>query len=293
MTIYLNGEYIPKEQANCDLSFDGGVFETMRAYRGRIFKLHEHIRRLFMSARFLRMNISYTGEQLEGICCNVLENAGLEGASVRISIAKRNTDRNVCATLGGMTHASSLLVQHSGNEDLLVIVSPLPFREPHEWGYYEQGVTITTTSLTKQPPLPQAKSSNFLPGVIARAETNRDNLFEVVFLNRHGFVTEGTVSNIFMVKNGLLITPPTYLGLLSGIARQCVLEIAMQTGVKHKQVPFTRYDLFTADEVFLTNSTIEILPVSVVDGRMIGDGIAGEISRGLREGYKQMVGKYR
>ncbi|MFH1097662.1 MAG: aminotransferase class IV [Candidatus Desantisbacteria bacterium] len=259
MTIYLNGKYIPKESARCGLSFDGGVFETMRAYQGRIFKLHEHIKRLFMSARFLGISISYTGKQLEGICCNVLENAKLEQASVRISIA---------------------------NGDLAIIVSPLPVY-PQE--YYEKGVIITTTSLVKQPPLPQAKSSNFLPGVIARTEANRDNPFEVVFLNRQGFVTEGTVSNIFMVKNGLLITPPPYLGLLNGISRQCVLEIAMKTGVRTKQVPITRYDLFTADEIFLTNSTIEILPVSVVDGRMVGNGMAGGISKGLREGYQRIV----
>ncbi|PIX17612.1 branched-chain amino acid aminotransferase [Candidatus Desantisbacteria bacterium CG_4_8_14_3_um_filter_40_12] len=262
MTIYLNGKYIPKEQARYDLFFDGGVFETMRAYGGKIFKLSEHIKRLFMSAKFLGMNVSYVSEEIEEICCNVLENARLERASVRISIA---------------------------NGNLMVIVSSLPVY-PQE--YYEKGVLITTTSLVKQPPMPQAKSSNFLPGVIARAEANRNNPFEVVFLNHQGFVTEGTVSNIFMVKNGLLITPPPYLGLLNGITRQCVLEIAMQTGMRTRQVPFTRYDLFTADEVFLTNSTIEILPVSVVDGRMVGDGMAGKISRGLREGYWQMVEGY-
>jgi len=272
MTIYLNGKYIQQEQARCVVSFTGGVFETMRAYGGKIFRLSEHIKRLFMSAKFLGMSISYASEELEEICCHVLEHAGHKDAQVRISIT---------------------------NKDLLIIVkqfSQISCRDD---------VTIITSSLTKQPPLPQAKSSDFLLGVIARAESYSYDPFEIVFLNRHGFVTEGTVSNIFMVRDGVVITPPAYLGLLNGITRQCVLEVARQTGMETRQVPFTRYDLFTADEVFLTNSCMEILPVSVVDGRMVGNGKEvstpsclrvcpslkrnGAITMVLQEGYKKMV----
>ncbi|MBI4778012.1 aminotransferase class IV [Candidatus Desantisbacteria bacterium] len=285
MTIYLNGEYIRArgQAAECAVSFTGGVFETMRAYGGRIFKLSEHIKRLFMSAKFIGMSILYTSEELEEICCKVLEDAMLKDAQVRISI--RDKMQNVeCggSTSGGMRNLMSQ------DEDLLIIVKQLPQIS------CEKGEVIITSSLIKQPPLPQAKSSDFLSGVLARAEAYVDNPFEIVFLNRHGYVTEGTVSNIFIVRDEVVITPPVYLGLLNGISRQCVLEIATQAGMKTMQVPFTRYDLWTADEVFLTNSTIEILPVSFVDGRKIENRdktVGGEITRVLQEGYRQMVNR--
>ncbi|MEK7813379.1 MAG: aminotransferase class IV [Candidatus Desantisbacteria bacterium] len=273
MIIYLNNEYIQQEQAaECALSFAGGVFETMRAYNGRIFRLSEHIKRLFMSAKFLGMSISYAGEELEEICCQVLEDSGLKDAQIRISIR------------GGMQNIDGQQSTEPSNEDLLIIVRQLPQISS------KKDVVIATSSLVKQPPLPQAKSSDFLSGVLARAESYVDNPFEVVFLNRHGYVTEGTVSNIFMVRDGMVITPPVYLGLLNGITRQCVLEIARQTGIKTIQIPFTRYALFTADEVFLTNSTIEILPVSVVDGRRI-KYVEGKMTEVLQEGYQQIVNK--
>jgi branched-chain amino acid aminotransferase len=276
MTIYLNGEYIRArgQAAECAVSFAGGVFETMRAYGGRVFKLSEHIKRLFMSAKFLGMSISYTSEELEEICCKVLEDAGLKSAQVRISI--KDKMRNLI----------------SSDEDLLIIVRQLPHI------LHEKDRAIITSSLVKQPPLPQAKSSDFLSGVLARAESYVNNPSETVFLNHYGYVTEGTVSNIFIVRDRVVITPPVYLGLLNGITRQCVIEIAMQTGIKTIQMPFTRYDLWTADEVFLTNSTIEILPVSIVDGRKIGNSNYSSLkSRGdvitsvLQEGYRQMVNR--
>ncbi len=272
MTIYMNNNYIQQEQAaECDLSFIGRVFETMRAYNGKIFRLSEHIKRLFMSAKFLGRSISYAGKELEEICCQVLEHSGLKDAQIRISI------------MGGMQNQSTGDRKPS-NENLLIIVRHLPQIAS------KKDVIIATSSLVKQPPLPQAKSSDFLSGVVARAEAYMDNPFEIVFLNRHGYVTEGTVSNIFIVKDGIILTPPVYLGLLNGITRQSVLEIASQTGIKTIQSPFTRYDLFTADEVFLTNSTIEILPVSVVDGRKI-KYVKGKITEVLQEGYRQMVNK--
>jgi branched-chain amino acid aminotransferase len=276
MTIYLNGEYIRArgQAAECAVSFAGGVFETMRAYGGRVFKLSEHIKRLFMSAKFLGMSISYTSEELEEICCKVLEDAVLKSAQVRISI--KDKMRNLI----------------SSDEDLLIIVRQLPHI------LHEKDRAIITSSLVKQPPLPQAKSSDFLSGVLARAESYVNNPSETVFLNHYGYVTEGTVSNIFIVRDRVVITPPVYLGLLNGITRQCVIEIAMQTGIKTIQMPFTRYDLWTADEVFLTNSTIEILPVSIVDGRKIGNSNYSSLkSRGdvitsvLQEGYRQMVNR--
>ncbi|MDI6781078.1 MAG: aminotransferase class IV [bacterium] len=276
MTIYLNGEYIQQEQAaECALSFVGGVFETMRAYDGRIFRLSEHIKRLFMSAKFLGMSISYAGEELEEICCQALEDSGLKDAQIRISIRDKTRDTE-CRI---QTHDNTF-----SDKDLLIIVRQLPQISS------KKGVVIATSSLVKQPLLPQAKSSDFLSGILARAEAYVDNPFEVVFLNRHGYVTEGTVSNIFMVRDGMVITPPVYLGLLNGITRQCVLEIAIQTGIKTMQVPFARYDLFTADEVFLTNSTIEILPVSLVDGRKI-ENRKCEIIKVLQEGYQQVVNR--
>ncbi len=286
MTIYLNNEYIQQEQAaECDLSFAGGIFETMRAYGGRIFRLSEHIKRLFMSAKFLGMSISYISEELEEICCQVLEDSGLKDAQIRISIR------------GGMQNQSTehrIQNTEPSNENLLIIVRHLPQISPEK---SEKGVAIATSSLIKQPPLPQAKSSDFLAGVLARTEraeayvdggNGQNSPFEVVFLNRHGHVTEGTVSNIFIVRDGVVITPPVYLGLLNGITRQCVLETARQTGIKTMQIPFTRYDMFTADEVFLTNSTIEILPVSVIDGRKV-ENRGYEITMVLQKEYQQIV----
>jgi branched-chain amino acid aminotransferase len=261
MIIYLNDKYISDEiYATVVPMFDGGIFETMRVYNHKIFKLSEHISRLFMSAKFLSIHIPYAYDTIKDICLQVLEKSRLTHGVVRISISLQ--------------------------QDILVIVRELPV---YPEMLYQQGVKIITTSIVRQPCLPQVKSSNFLTGIIAKAEICKDNNspFEILFLNHQGYVTECTVSNIFIIKDDTVITPPAYLGLLKGITRDVVLNIANNVGLHTKQIPFTRYDVFTADEIFITNSVIEILPVCNVDSRDIGKtkGI-GRITTKLLELYR-------
>ena len=160
--------------------------------------------------------------------------------------------------------------------------------------FYQKGIKLVTAATKRNFILAQnakVKSSNFLNPILAKIETSGLNIFEVILLNKDNLVTEGTTSNIFIIKDRVLFTPPAYLGLLEGVTRQTVLDLALEKRYKTKETPFTRTDIYNADEAFITNSSIEIMPVVWVDGRSIGGGRIGGITKELIWAYKDKVKK--
>jgi len=246
-----------------------GVFESLRTYNGRIFKLQEHLQRFEQSAKALNL-ILPPFKKIEKEIKKAIEKSDLRDVYIRISFSREN--------------------------GLIVIVKPLTVY-PRE--YYENGVEIVTVPTQRN--IPQAidakiKCENFLGGIMAKIESR--GAFEAILLNKDGYVTEGTVSNIFVVSHELrtrssnyfsLVTPPSYLGVLEGITRKVVMEIAEKLGIPVEEKPFTRYNIYTADECFLTNTSMEIMPVTKVDARMIGAGNPGAITCLLAQAFMVQV----
>ncbi|MCM8778330.1 MAG: aminotransferase class IV [Candidatus Omnitrophica bacterium] len=241
------------------MPFDLGanVFETMRAYAGKIFCLKEHLLRLEESARSIQIKLPCSRKELKQKILKELETSKLKDAYIRLSI------------------------NFLGKIDILV-------RPPRIYpkDFYENGVKIITVPTFKDSlasVFPQAKMGNFLNGILARMEGG--DFFEAILLNRAGFITEGTVSNIFVVKDKVLLTPPLYLGVLPGITRKVVMELASEMDIELKETPFTRHELYNVDEIFLTNTSIEIMPVAYVDGRKIKNNFQQKITYLLRKKF--------
>jgi len=256
MLSYLNCKY-PIEI----FDFGYNVFESMRVYRGRIFCLDEHIKRLEESAKSIQIKLAYSREELKRKILEEIKKKKIRDAYVRLSI--------------------------NGKGKLEIILRP-PRIYPEE--FYKKGVKVITVPTIKESissTFPQTKTGNFLNGIFAFLEKN--DSFEAILLNRDGFITEGTVSNIFMVKDEILFTSPLYLGILPGITRRLVLKIAESINILVKEAPFTRHELYNAQEVFLTNTSIEIMPVISVDNRIIGQGYPGKTTQLIYEAFRKLT----
>lgn len=243
-----------------EFNFGYNVFESMRAYKGKVFYLEEHLDRFEESAKSIGFEINYSRKILKVKILKKLEESNLKDAYIRIAMDSKSK--------------------------IEIIVKPIK-TYPEE--FYREGVKAVTVAVKKEAIsslFPQAKTGNFLNGILAKIEANlRGDFFEAVLINREGFVTEGTVSNIFMVKNEILFTPPLYLGILPGITRKVVIDLAKDLRIEFKDIPFTRHELYNADEVFLTNTSIEIMPVRYIDNREIGKNNFCKITDILRKKF--------
>jgi len=256
-----------------------GVFETMRAYEGKIFKVKDHIQRLFSSAKSINLKIPYSPLQLEKLLKKDLEKSKIKEAYVRLALVPQ------------VKHKANPVRNGTSGAKISLIIKEAPVYPDI---FYRKGIKLITAPTQRDFILaqnPKIKSSNFLNAILAKIETSPSNVFEVILLNKMGLVTEGTTSNIFMVKNKMLFTPPSYLGLLEGITRQTVMALALDRKYQVRETPFTRFELYNADEVFISNSSIEIMPVAWVDGRMINRGRVGAITKELSRAYKEEVKK--
>jgi branched-chain amino acid aminotransferase len=244
----------------------GGVFETLRVYNGKVFRLEEHLERLNESCRTAGNSISTGKGTFKRRVKSELKIPGMRDASLRITVLRK---KDGC-----------------GEIDFLV----RPFK-PRPDSVYRQGVKVVTSVFRRNSPAAvegRIKSDEFLGGVLARSEKD-EGAFEVLWLNQAGYLAEGTVSNIFLVKDKILKTPPRHCGALGGITRQVALEIADEMCLSAQEVILTRHDLYNADEAFLTNTNIEIVPVCEVDGRVIGAGAPGYYTCRLMEEFKRKV----
>lgn len=242
-----------------------GIFESMRVYRGKIFELDAHLNRFYEAARTLMLKIPYDNCQIKKWIFHTLKTGELKNAYLRISAQGESKKR---AKMGITVRKVNLLPQD----------------------FYRKGVGIMSVAVRRDfinTLTPNIKSANFLSGVLAKIEANNQNAFEALILNHKGYVTEGTVSNIFIVKGKELLTPAISCGALGGITRKVVIDLARNfLGIKVSETLISRYDVYTAGEVFLTNTSIEIVPVICCDGRLIGNGKPGTITRRLMVSLK-------
>lgn len=279
--IYLDKEFVRKEQAMVSVFDHGflygdGVFEGIRAYSGNIFKLAEHLNRLYESAQSIMLAIPYTKEEMEQIIVETIRRNELDTAYIRVVVSRGP------GNLG-------LDPANCSNPSVIVIAEELALF-PQE--LYQRGLRMASVASRRNRPdvlSPQVKSLNYLNNILVKLEANQAGVDEALMLNDQGYVTEGSADNIFIVKNGSILTPPVYLGALEGITRNAIIDIAHELGYSMKEAPFTRHDVYTADEVFLTGTAVEVIAVVDVDGRTIADGKPGEVTNHLLAEYRNVV----
>lgn len=278
--IYIDGKYYRKSEAKISVYDHGflygdGVFEGIRAYNGRVFRLDEHLDRLFDSARAICLAPPLSKEELKALILECLRKNGLRDAYIRPIITRGVGD------LG-------LDPRKCPKPSIIVITQ--------EWGalygsLYEKGLVAVTVGVRRNPPdalPPNIKSLNYLNNVFAKIEANEKGGDEAIFLDIHGNISEGSGDNIFIAKNGIIYTPPT-LNNLKGITRQAAIDVAAQLKLLVVERNLGLFDLYTADEFFVTGTAAEIAPVVKVDGRIVGDGKPGKITKQLMKGFKRLT----
>ncbi len=279
MEIYLNGEFVPENEAKVNVMDHGylygdGVFEGIRAYSGRIFKLEEHVKRLFESSKTIMLKLPMTQQEMCDKIVETVKRNGLEDAYIRVVVSRGMGDLGLDPT-------------KCPDPNIVIIASKITLFPPE---FYSEGlevVTVPTRRNMAEALNPKIKSLNYLNNILVKIEANLAGVKEALMLNNDGYVAEGSGDNVFIVKDGELITPPRYAGILDGITRQCVMKLAEERGYTVKEELFTRHDVFIADECFLTGTAAEVIPVVKVDGREIGDGIPGPITTELINDFQE------
>ena len=281
MKIFIDGKFYSERDAKVSvfdhgLLYGDGVFEGIRAYHGRVFKLKEHVDRLFYSAKAILLDIPMAHEK---IASAVLESCRIN--KIRDGYIRLVVTRGV-GTLG-------LNPRSCKNPSVICIADKIQVYPPELYARGMEIVTVPTVRNLHSAVNPAVKSLNYLNNILAKIEANNAGVEEAVMLNSEGFVAEGTADNLFIVKNGEVFTPPLSAGALYGITRQTVMELARQAGLKASEPNLTRYDLFCADECFLTGTGAEIMPVIKIDGRVIGTGKPGIVTRQLVKEYHALT----
>ena len=281
MKIYLDGKLCHERDAKISvfdhgLLYGDGVFEGIRAYNGRVFKLKEHIDRLFYSAKAILLEVPMSHAEICQATLETLRANKLRDAYIRLLVTRG------VGTLG--------LNPRSCQKPSVVIIAGKIQVYPAE--LYARGmdiVTVPTVRNLHSAVNPAIKSLNYLNNILAKIEANNAGVEEAVMLNADGYVAEGTADNLFIVKKGALFTPPNSAGALYGITRATVIELAEASGIKVSEPNLTRYDLFNADECFVTGTGAEIMPVVKIDGRVIGSGKPGTVTRKLTDQYHALT----
>jgi branched-chain amino acid aminotransferase len=282
MKVYIDGKYFAREEANISvfdhgLLYGDGVFEGIRIYGGKVFKLREHIGRLYSSARAILLEIPMTEEEMEAAVIDTVRVNAKENGYIRLLVTRGEgplgIDPGTCKKAA-----------------VIIIVSDIQLY-PEE--YYRKGIEIITASTRRVPPVcldPRIKSLNYLNNILAKLEARQAGCFEAVMLNTGGFVAECTADNIFIVKDKMLLTPAAHQGALEGITRAVVIQAAQSRGISTIETILAPYDLYNADECFLTGTGAEIVPVVKIDGRVIGSGGPGPVTEGVIKAFRSSVG---
>jgi branched-chain amino acid aminotransferase len=281
MMIYVNGTFCSREEAKISvfdhgLLYGDGVFEGIRIYNGRIFKLDEHLQRLKESAQSIALKLPWRGKELQKLTVETVRRSGLREGYIRLVVTRG------VGNLG-------LNPFRCPEPGLIIIVDTIALypREMYEHGMAV--ITVATQRTGAETLSPRVKSLNYLNNIMAKIEAINGGVEEAIMLNRFGFVAECTGDNIFIVKNGSVLTPPAHMGALEGITRNTVLALAAAAGRDTREQMLTRHELFCADECFLTGTAAEVVPVTKIDGRVIGDGAPGPITRELMHAYSELT----
>lgn len=280
--IYSNGKFVPKNEAKTSVYDHGflygdGVFEGIRAYNGRIFRLDQHLERMYDSAKAIDLKIPLSKGEMKKAIIETLKKNNLKDAYIRPIVSRGDGDLGL---------------------DPRKCPKPNVFIITQEWGamygdLYEKGLTAVTVGVRRNAPEalpPNIKSMNYLNNILAKIEANAKGGDEAIILDVRGNISEGSGDNIFVVKNGWILTPPT-LNNLRGITRAAAIELAASEGIGVREIDIGLFDLYTADEVFVTGTAAEIAPITKIDGRLIADGIPGKITKRLMSAFKEMTKK--
>jgi branched-chain amino acid aminotransferase len=281
LKIYISGKYFAKEDAKVSVYDHGflygdGVFEGMRSYGGKVFRLAEHLDRLWASAKGIWLAIPISREEMAKAVNDTLAANGIKDGYIRLVVTRGagalGLDPNRCS------------------DPQVIIIADHIQLYPKEM--YENGLEIVTASTIRNHSAalsPRIKSLNYLNNIMAKIEGLQAGAPEALMLNAQGEVAECTADNIFVVRKGLLLTPPLDAGILEGITRDAVIELAKELKIPVQQIALTRHDIFIADECFLTGSGAEIIPVVKLDSRVIGDGKPGPLTKRLTERFHRLT----
>jgi len=281
LKVYINGEYFEKGEAKVSvfdhgLLYGDGVFEGIRSYERLVFKLKEHIERLYESSHGIMLTIPFSKEDMIKAVVETLKLNQLDNAYIRLVVTRGIGD------LG-------LDPRKCKSASIIIITDNIKL---YPEKMYKEGLNIITVPTPRNIPEalnPQIKSLNYLNNILAKIEAINCGYEEALMFTAHGYVAECTGDNIFIIKDDSLITPPAYLGILKGITRACVMDIAKKAGMTVKEEIITRHNIFTAGECFLTGTAAEIIPVVCVDKRIIGDGKPGKLTLNLMKEFKKLT----
>lgn len=277
MQVYVNGSFVPSEAASVSVFDHGflygdGVFEGIRVYDGNIFRLHPHVQRLYASAQCLLLTIPLSPDAMGEAIVETVRRRELADQYVRVVVSRGKGD------LG-------LDPRRCPQPSVVIIADTIAlYPEP----LYTQGLELVTVATRRSPAWaldPRIKSLNYLNNILAKIEAQQAGAMEAVMLNAEGYVAECTADNIFVVRQGRVLTPSTAAGALAGVTRDSVLEIVRDLGIPGDETFLTRYDLYTADECFMTGTGAEIVPVVRIDGRQIDGGIPGPLTTQIRQAF--------
>jgi branched-chain amino acid aminotransferase len=280
LVIYFNGKFVPKQEARTSVYDHGflygdGVFEGIRAYNGRVFRLDEHLDRMYDSAKAIDLEIPLSKEEMKKAIIETLKKNNLKNAYIRPIVSRGDGDLGL---------------------DPRKCPKPNIFIITQEWGamygdLYEKGLIAITVGVRRNAPEampPNIKSLNYLNNILAKIEANAKGGDEAIMFDVNGNISEGSGDNIFVVKNKRIITPPT-LNNLRGITRAAAIELARSEGIEVLETNMGLFDIYTADEVFVTGTAAEIAPITKIDGRLIADGKPGNITKMLMSAFKELT----
>ena len=279
--IWLDGSIVDESEAKISVFDHGilygdGIFEGIRFYEGRVFRLTEHIERLFLSAKAILLKLPWTVEEVCEYTLDTIRANGLKDGYIRLVITRGVGDLGLNPYL---CEVPSMFIIASG-----ITLYPDEL--------YVNGLEVVTCSTRRPTPAslsPQVKSLNYLNNVMAKVEALKAGAKEGLMLNEQGYVAECTGDNVFIVKKGEVITPPVSDGSLDGITRQVIFDLCGELGISIREASLTRYDIYTADESFLTGTAAETIPMVMLDEREIGNGRPGELSLKLIDAFRKLV----
>jgi branched-chain amino acid aminotransferase len=281
-SVYVNGSFVPRSEAKISVFDRGylygdGVFEGIRGYNGRVFRLDQHLERLYRGAKALCLEVPLSPEEFKDVVLETVRRNGLQDCYIRAIVSRGEGDLGLDPRM-------------CRSPASVVVIADTIALYPRE--VYEEGLEVITCVTRRNLPTavdPQIKSLNYLNNILARIEVNRAGAHEGIMLNHLGYVAEATGDNVFIWRDQRLVTPPVHAGLLEGITRQVVLELAGEMDLPVEEDMLTLCQVYSADECFLTGTAAEIVPVSRVDSRLIGDGRPGPITKRLMARFKEVT----
>jgi len=281
MKIYLDGEFVDKDEAKISvfdhgLLYGDGIFEGIRVYQKCVYRLEQHLERLWYSAKDIMLTVPMSVEEMAEAVCESCRINGIEDGYIRLLVTRGKGD------LG--------LSPDSCPRASVIIIADTIRLYPKE--HYSVGLSIVTVPTRRSGPAalnPAIKSLNYLNNILAKMEAAQQGALEAIMLNDQGYVAECTGDNIFIVHKGTVYTPDVANGALRGITRGTVIELAEAAGLKVKECNLTRHEIWNADECFLTGTAAELIPVVKLDGRVIGEGVPGAVTKQLHAAFHQEV----